>query len=87
MKARMTTNTDPTRPQASSRTFPTHRWGRVTSPGVVSAVRIDVAVGGFLFITVEPHGTFDVWLEAENDVVDALGTFTVTWDPVELAAT
>ena len=63
--------------------FPTHRWGRVTSPVAISAVMIDVAEGGYLFITVEPRGTFDTWLESADDVIDALGAFTVTWDPIE----
>jgi len=67
--------------------FPVHRWGRVEGSDAVSALRIDEAVGGFLFITQEPHGVFDVWLETEADVSEALSKMSVVWDPAALELT
>ena len=63
--------------------FPLHRWGAVADDAI-SAVRVDVAGGGFAVITVEPRGTFDVWVEREADVVEALRGLAIAWDPAGL---
>jgi len=68
----------------SRRPFPIHRWGRVEGSDSISALRIDEAVGGFLLITEEPHGVFDIWLEDEADVSDAISKMNIFWDPAAL---
>jgi hypothetical protein len=64
--------------------FPVHRWGRTQEHESISAVRVDEATGGFLFITQERDGTFDIFLENESDVVEALSGMSIVWDPAAL---
>ena len=63
--------------------FPLGTWGRVQARDRSDVVRVRVdAAGptGFLLITEEARGTYDVWLESREEVEDALSTFEISWD-------
>lgn len=64
--------------------FPISKWGdvkRQPDGSKVERVRIDASGGsGFLILTKEPNGTFDVWVETEDDVVDYLSSLEVEWE-------
>lgn len=69
----------------SSPPFPIATWGLVLSANDGSAkierVRIDqCAPSGFIIITKEPSGTFDVWVESEAEVVEFLETMAIRWE-------
>jgi hypothetical protein len=36
-------------------------------------------VSGYLLITEEPTGVFDVWVESESDVLEFLSNYTIEW--------
>ena len=47
--------------------------------GVVG-VRVDAAAGGsFVLVLRTAHGTWDVWLESRDDVVEAVADYDVVW--------
>jgi hypothetical protein len=65
--------------------FPIGTWGIVTSAeigsGQIEKVRIDRGVpSGFIIVTKEPAGTFDVWVETEAEVVEFLETIAICWE-------
>lgn len=67
-----------------TRSWPTGVWG-VVSSGPERRVKIEATRDrdgnetGFLLITEEEAGTFDVWLEHEEDVTAFLATRAVRW--------
>ncbi|NUP09294.1 MAG: hypothetical protein HOW73_24850 [Polyangiaceae bacterium] len=66
--------------------FPIGVWGVVErqEPGAsaIERIRIDTTnPAGFVIITKEPKGTFDVWVETEEEVLEFLGTLDVRWEP------
>ena len=69
----------------SSPPFPIATWGLVSSANDGSAqierVRIERCVpSGFIVITKEPSGTFDVWVENEAEVVKFLESMAIRWE-------
>jgi len=65
--------------------FPLHTWGSVEGHEQVRAVRVDETPDNhFLLVTDQPSGTFDTWLESEDDVIDALSEMRVHWQTLEL---
>lgn len=67
-------------------TFPLQTWGdveRAESQGnEIERVRVDrLGSGGFIIVTKEHSGTFDVWVETEAEVSEFLGTLSVRWEP------
>lgn len=65
--------------------FPVSKWGDVRSQhgpeANVERVRVEVNKGGgFLIITKEPTGTFDVWVETREEVSEYLATLEVDWE-------
>lgn len=68
-----------------SHSFPIAAWGIVSSvndgAGQIEEVRIErCASGGFIIVTKEPSGTFDVWVESEAEVVELLGSMAIRWE-------
>lgn len=69
----------------SSLPFPIATWGIVSSGNSESVqierVRVDrSAPTGFIIVTKEPTGTFDVWVETEAEVVEFLESIVVNWE-------
>jgi hypothetical protein len=47
----------------------------------IEAVRIDRGnPSGFIIVTKEPAGTFDVWVETEAEVVEFLAPIAIRWE-------
>ncbi|WP_394821491.1 hypothetical protein [Pendulispora albinea] len=65
--------------------FPTGVWGIVSKADPENAqiekVRIDHSKpSGYIIVTKEPKGTFDVWVETEAEVTDFLKAMVVRWE-------
>ncbi|WP_437936375.1 hypothetical protein [Sorangium sp. So ce341] len=69
----------------SNRPFPIGIWGSVLSAEsgsrALGRVRVDRdATSGFIMITEEPTGTFDVWVETEAEVAEFLESIAIRWE-------
>jgi hypothetical protein len=65
--------------------FPVGTWGTVVSQksglARIEKVRIDRSgTAGFIIITKEPAGTFDVWVETAEEVLEFLDSLVVRWE-------
>lgn len=65
--------------------FPIATWGIVSSGKIravqIEKVRIDRGVpSGFIIVTKEPTGTFDVWVETEAEVMEFLDSMEIDWE-------
>ncbi|WP_437506795.1 hypothetical protein [Sorangium sp. So ce1099] len=50
-------------------------------PASIERVRVDRGIpGGFIIVTEEPAGTFDVWVETEAEVVEFLEPLGIRWE-------
>lgn len=68
--------------------FPLSVWGAVLvsqSHGAqIDRVRVDPSPGGgFIVLTQESGGTFDVWIETPREVESFLAELVVRWDTPE----
>jgi hypothetical protein len=68
-----------------SHPFPIATWGIVlsfkTGDAPTERIRIEPGIpSGFIMITKEREGMFDVWVETEADVVDFLDSMVIRWE-------
>ncbi|MEC7524361.1 MAG: hypothetical protein VYE22_31055 [Myxococcota bacterium] len=64
-----------------SRSFPIDVWGRVTADARPTHVMVTRAgSSGYLLLQREDGGTFDIWLETEEEVAEALAELAPRWE-------
>ena len=65
---------------SAPRRVPLDTWGEVTGHDRIKRVRIERATrGGFLVLTVEVGGEYDVWIESDDEVERFVATLNVRW--------
>jgi len=61
--------------------FPIGVWGQVSGRTVIDRVRVEQSQpSGFLILTQEGGGTFDVWVETGADVAEFLEELSIVWE-------